>query len=90
MFRSKAKRLLLQKSFNEGRDISQREVAIQTGLEEATISLWMNAKPMGSVRAETVRVLCEYFDCTMDQLLDISESSDSPKTQNPLQPRLAN
>lgn len=89
MFRSKAKRLLLQKSLNEGRDISQREVASRTGLEETTVSQWMNAKPMGSVRAETVRVLCEYFSCTLDQLLEISELSDTPKAQNPLQPALA-
>lgn len=84
MFRSKAKRLLLQKSYNEGRDISQKEVALQTGLEQATVSLWMRATPMGSVRAETVRVLCDYFNCTMDQLLEITENTDSPKAQNPL------
>jgi transcriptional regulator with XRE-family HTH domain len=88
MFRSKAKRLLLQKSLNEGRNISQREVATQTGLEEATVSLWMNAKLMGSVRAETVKVLCEYFGCTLDELLEITELTTPPKSKNPLLPAL--
>lgn len=68
-FRTRVKQLILTKSADENRRISYREVAEKTELSEITISRWASGD-VERIELATVKALCDYFDCTFEQLIE--------------------
>lgn len=84
MFRSNAKRLLLEKALAENRMIDQTELANATHLQLPTVRQWLSDEPFSQVKASTVRALCQYFNCTMAQLYFLVDDDATPESQTPL------
>lgn len=71
MFRSRLPLFIAQKEYKEQRRISQREIAQDTGLARATISSWMSPDGMPRLDAKTTAALCDYLDCSLDDLVEL-------------------
>lgn len=67
-FHVRFKDLLLRKSAEEGRLITQKEVAEATGLSLPTISRWYH-NDVKRIEVDTVTKLSVYFGCTFNQLV---------------------
>lgn len=65
--------LMGRKQAAEGRIITPTEVANATGLSRQAIHQWMK-NDVVQFRGETVRALCKYFDCSVDDLLYIDSN----------------
>lgn len=61
--------LALRKAREESRKITNREIAEETGLSEATIGNWMKMKRMKFINVESLEILMRYFDCDIDEIL---------------------
>jgi transcriptional regulator with XRE-family HTH domain len=79
VFKNKLRHLLLQKSVDEGRRITQQELAQETGIREATISNWMNNERLAKVEGKTVSALLKYFNLTNDQMHQLIEPIEDPE-----------
>ncbi|GIK65984.1 MAG: hypothetical protein BroJett018_37780 [Chloroflexota bacterium] len=79
ILKSQFKQLLFEKSKKENRRITYREVAEATGLTEATINHWANSKQLSQVRDIAVIPLCEYFGCTVGDLIALGSVEDPEK-----------
>ncbi len=60
--------LLSQKSVQEGKVISIREVSRRTSIDATTLSDWQNNK-ITRYDAKKIAVLCDFFDCTPGDLI---------------------
>lgn len=69
-FRPKVEKLTLQKSTEQGSLITQRELAEKSGVPPTTLSRWYN-KEFERMDADTAIKLMRYFNCTLDQLVDV-------------------
>lgn len=67
-FKVHLKRLMLEKSLNEERRITQNEVAEATGLSLPTIARWYK-DDVQRIEPDTVAKLMEYFGCSYDDLV---------------------
>jgi DNA-binding Xre family transcriptional regulator len=68
-FRSRLKPLLLEKSLKLGRQISQSEVARETGLSFATIQRLYDGE-FDRIDAKTLYGLLDYFGCKFEDLIE--------------------
>ena len=59
---------LLQNLLSEF-NISQAKLSRETGIPKTTISGWMNAGRLPDYNS--IRVLCQYFDISADELLQL-------------------
>jgi putative transcriptional regulator len=59
--------LLALKECKEGRRITFREIARETGVHESTLSNW--AKQVSRFDADTIEALCKFFECGIGDLL---------------------
>jgi transcriptional regulator with XRE-family HTH domain len=57
-------------SEDRGKRITLQEVADATGLNINTLSRWSQPKTMQKVDVETAYALVQYFNCTLDELLE--------------------
>ena len=74
MFRSRMALLLAQNEHTERRKITQTELAQKTNLSRATIGRWLDREyVMPRLDAGTVAVLCDYFGCEMQDLVDLED-----------------
>lgn len=77
MLRFKLKELIADKSFKEDRRITIAEVALACGVNRMTLSKIANKKGC-STNTDNLDRLCDYFDCTIDELVtyipDINET----------------
>jgi DNA-binding XRE family transcriptional regulator len=76
MFRSKLPLLVAQKESRERRKITQEEIAEATGLRRPTISAWMSYKPISRLESNVASVLCAYFDCTIQDLVELENGEE--------------
>lgn len=67
--KSRMRILMAERESREGRRISQKEVAEETGLSEMTISRWMKPTPFGHIEADPLERLCRYLDCEIGDLV---------------------
>ncbi len=77
MLRSKMPLLVAQKEAKERRRITQQEIADSTGLRRATISAWINWGEFKRLDADVIIALCNYFQCSLEDLVEIDPSSTS-------------
>ena len=66
---SKLRELIAKRQTQEGRIISNQELAALTGLNEATISRWMQPRPFKTLNVDTLVRLMDALDCSFDDLL---------------------
>lgn len=63
------KRLLDDKSFEERRRITLKEVANITGISRTTLNRIANI-PGYNTNTDTIDALCKYFGCKVEELLE--------------------
>ena len=63
------KKLLDDKSFDEGRRITLKEVSTRSGISVATLSRIANT-PGYNTNTDTIDALCTYFGCGINDLLE--------------------
>lgn len=69
MLRYKLKELIAEKEFSERRRVTIQEVAQATGLTRNTLSKMLNQHG-ASVRSENFDLLCSYFTCRIEALVE--------------------
>jgi len=69
-FRPRLKQLMLTRAAEIGERLTQREFAEVSGVPIATLSRWYR-ESFARVDADTARRLTAYFNCTLDELLEI-------------------
>lgn len=69
-FKSKLKALMMKKSAVEGDPVTQKMVADATGLSYPTIYRWYHNR-IERLEPETVASLTSYFDCPMEELVEV-------------------
>lgn len=67
------KRLLDDKSFEERRRITLKEVANKTGISRTTLNRIANI-PGYNTNTDTIDALCRYFGCDVKELLEFLPS----------------
>lgn len=69
MLRFKLKELIAKKEFAEGRQITLKEIAAETGINRMTLSKIVNHKGYSTV-TDNIDKLCNYFDCDVEDLVE--------------------
>lgn len=70
MIRVLLKQQLDKKAFAERRRITLKQMSEETGISKATLSRIANV-PGYNTNTETIDALCKYFDCRIEELLEI-------------------
>lgn len=71
--RSKLKQLVLEKQAREGRKIYGRDIARDTGIQEATISRWMSGESMATIHGNVLGALMAWGGWTANELFEVEE-----------------
>lgn len=74
-FRTNVRQLILERSAKEGRRITYKEVAKDTGLSEITISRWARNE-VERIELATSKVLCDYFNVTFEELVQFDPDNN--------------
>lgn len=69
-FRTRLKQLMLDKSAKLGEQLSQRDLAEQSGISLATVSR-LYTREFDRIDADTLSSLLTYFDCKFEDLIEI-------------------
>lgn len=81
MIRFHLKELIAEKEFTEKRRITIGEISQETGINRMTLSKIIN-HPGHSTVTDNLDKLCNYFDCSIEQLVThIKESSADIKVE---------
>lgn len=81
MIRFKLKEVMANKQFIDGKKITLKEIAAQTGINRMTLTK-INTQPNYSTSTETLNKLCQYFDCEIAELVEfISDEKYKEMTQ---------
>ena len=81
------KELIAEKERDEKRDISYRVISAETGISTATIVKLASWDGIKRIDASTIEALCNFFNCTVGDLLvydktRISMSASYPETDD--------
>ncbi len=71
MFIPKLVEVMAKMEMRTGRRLTQQEIAEATGISANTIGRWMRREPMANIKPETVEPLLDFFDCTLNDLVEI-------------------
>ena len=71
-FRLRIEELASKKSAEQGKRISQKDLAEQSGVAITTLSRWTNQR-FERLDADLVMKLQRYFDCSLDELIEVIE-----------------
>ncbi len=71
MIKYNLKELIAKKEFQDKRHISISDVAKEVGISRPTLSKIANAKGTYSTKTEYIEKLCQYFECTLDEIMTI-------------------
>lgn len=74
MIRVLLRQQLDKKAFAERRRITLKEVAEKTGISRTTLNRIANI-PGYNTNTDTIDALCAYFDCRLEDLLELVEDS---------------
>ncbi len=78
MFISQVPSLIGIKQRDENRLITLQKIANETGLSRATVSKWVKPdEEIGYLDPDTAFRLCEYFQCTLNDLVKIVKKEQS-------------
>lgn len=70
-YRSKLPYFVAKKSLEQnGRKITQQQIAEETGLTQGTVSNWMSEKPMDKLAFETAEALARWVGCNWHELVE--------------------
>ena len=72
MLKFKLKELIAKKEFDEGRQITIKEIAEKTSINRMTLSKIINHKGYSTV-TDNINSLCHYFDCEISDLVEYVE-----------------
>ena len=72
--------LLARKGRKEGRRISKRVMAEETGLGEGSLKLW-GRNAVQKYDGVYIAVICRYLECGVDELLMIVEDDDEEEAE---------
>lgn len=61
--------LIEQKSFDDGRKITLKDVALETDIHRATLSRMINAHQC-NITTDTIDRLCNYFNVPVEKLIE--------------------
>lgn len=81
MIRFKLKEALAKKEFFEGRRITLKEVAEQTGINRMTLTK-INTQQNYSTSTDTLNKLCEYFGCKIEELVEFVSEKEFKDMSN--------
>lgn len=71
-FRSNLRQLMLNKSAKSGKPLSQKQVSDKAVVPIATVRRWYNPEyTFSRVDADTLAALTKFFNCKMDDLIEI-------------------
>ncbi|MEL6407449.1 MAG: helix-turn-helix transcriptional regulator [Chloroflexota bacterium] len=65
--RLRIRELIHEKSLREGRQITQKEVALESGIDESMLSRYANGFTT-SFKGDVIESLLDYFDVALDEL----------------------
>ena len=71
--------LLAQKARREGRKITRRQAAKETGISLTSVQNW-SANTVRQFHSHQIAVFCKYLDCTVDELLVIEDVAEIKKS----------
>ena len=77
------KELIAEKERNEKRDISYRVIAAETGISTATIVKLASWDGIKRIDASTIEALCNFFNCTVGDLLVYDKTRFSNRSLEP-------
>jgi putative transcriptional regulator len=80
MIRFRLGEMMEKRQFTEGRRLTINEIAIATGLNRMTLSKILNQRGYGT-GTETIDRLCQYFGCTVQDLMEHIPSDGSEQSQ---------
>lgn len=69
MIRMRIRELIQTKGQREGRQLTQKEVARETGIDESLLSRYANGFT-SSFKGEVIEKMMDYFQVTMDELFE--------------------
>ena len=69
------KTLIARWEENEGRELTYEELAARANLHRNTVSSLARGDAK-RIDFETIRKLCDFFDCSTSELIEYSKSSD--------------
>jgi DNA-binding Xre family transcriptional regulator len=79
---------LAVKGRNEKRSISRRDVAAETGVALGSVQNWA-ANKLQRVDVRQIAIFCEYFDCSIGELLILEEDEDADDSSEIKTPLIA-
>lgn len=71
-FRARIEQLTIKKESEQGKRMTQKELAAASEVPIATLSRWSNHE-LDRIDADTVLRLQTYFKCSLDELIEIVE-----------------
>lgn len=80
VMRSKLNMIIAAREQDEGRRITQIEIAHATGISPHTISRWMEPTPFKRIEADIVEPLLRYLDCKLDDLVEVVRINEANAT----------
>lgn len=75
MIRFKLKEVIAKKEFVEGRRITLKEIAENTGINRMTLTK-INTQTNYSTSTDTLNKLCQFFDCRIEDLVEYISDQD--------------
>ena len=75
MIRYRIQELLAEKHFRDGRRVTLKELAEETGISRVTLSKMVNQRGYGTLTDHLNR-LCRYFDCSLAELAEYVPDED--------------
>jgi len=81
--RSRLPILVAERQITTGKKITQKDIAIQTDLNESVVSRLMNADDVQRIEAATAAAICEYFDCDLGDLFTFLSEQELQQRKHP-------
>ena len=82
MIQSKLRRLRFDKEEKEGRKLTYETLREETGLASNTLARLLKPDPLDRVDAQTLDVLCRYFECSVCDVLEyVPEAQTAPESE---------
>ncbi|MFC1746018.1 helix-turn-helix domain-containing protein [Candidatus Riflebacteria bacterium] len=76
MIRYRLKELIAEKEFREERKITIDEISKKSGIHRSTLTRILRTKNYNTT-VENLEKLCNYFECTVDKLVEFPSEKES-------------
>lgn len=68
--------LVIEKEKKDGGRISLQNIANETGINRTVLSKMKNQRETYSTTTNTINLLCEYFDCTVGDVIEFKRDKE--------------